>query len=216
MLNVILNQRNNRDIILTQNDSLARAFDEFQRNLKKTTPETYSERENNNVYSGNERDFTYNRSNTHAETTRANNYTPFPKAEKLAAGETISLNSGDTAQWKKVPGIGSAYAARIAKYGEKLGGFVSIEQLREVYGMDNEMFAKISPYIKTDGNFRKIRINKLEFKELLNHPYLNYKQVQAIMNLRKKKGNILSVNELSMLNEFTSEDLGRIEPYLEF
>ena len=102
------------------------------------------------------------------------------------------------------------------KYQSLLGGFVSVEQLREVYGIDNEMFSRISPYIEPDKNFRKIQINKMEFKELLSHPYLNYKQVQAIVNLRKKKGNILSINELAMLNEFTSDDIFRVEPYLEF
>ena len=65
-------------------------------------------------------------------------------------------------------------------------------------------------------DFRKLWINELEFKELLRHPYLNYKQVRAIMNLRKKKGNIASIHELVMLDEFTSEDIFRIEPYLAF
>ncbi|HBC37754.1 MAG TPA: hypothetical protein DC016_02580 [Porphyromonadaceae bacterium] len=97
-----------------------------------------------------------------------------------------------------------------------MGGFVSVEQLREVYGIDNELFSRISPYIQADENFRKLRINELEFKELLRHPYLNYKQVRAIMNLRKKKGNIASIHELVMLDEFTSEDIFRIEPYLAF
>jgi hypothetical protein len=56
----------------------------------------------------------------------------------------------------------------------------------------------------------------MEFRELLKHPYLNYRQVQAIVNLRKKRGKIASINELAMLDEFTSEDIFRIEPYLEF
>ncbi|HMM16146.1 MAG TPA: helix-hairpin-helix domain-containing protein, partial [Petrimonas sp.] len=126
------------------------------------------------------------------------------------------LNAADTAEWKKIPGIGSTFASRIVKYRNLLGGFVSVEQLREVYGIDNELFSRISPYIQADENFRKLWINELEFKELLRHPYLNYKQVRAIMNLRKKKGNIASIHELVMLDEFTSEDIFRIEPYLAF
>jgi len=72
------------------------------------------------------------------------------------------------------------------------------------------------PYITLDANYRKIKVNEWEFKELLKHPYLNYKQVQAIVNLRRKKGDIVSINELAMLDEFTSEDIYRLEPYLEF
>ncbi|HBK40302.1 MAG TPA: hypothetical protein DDZ57_01845, partial [Porphyromonadaceae bacterium] len=53
---------------------------------------------------------------------------------------------------------------RIVKYRNLLGGFVSVEQLREVYGIDNELFSRISPYIQADENFRKLWINELEFK----------------------------------------------------
>ena len=93
---------------------------------------------------------------------------------------------------------------------------MSVEQLREVYGIDDELFLRISPYIQADDNYSKLQINRMEFRELLKHPYLNYRQVQAIVNLRKKRGKIASINELAMLDEFTSEDIFRIEPYLEF
>ena len=117
---------------------------------------------------------------------------------------------------RKLPGIGSSYASRIVKYRELLGGYVSLEQLLEVYGMENELYSRIIPYISTDTNYRKIKVNELEFRELLRHPYLNYKQVQAIVSLRRRKGDIVSIGELSMLDEFTSADIDRLEPYLEF
>ncbi len=85
-----------------------------------------------------------------------------------------------------------------------------------MYGIDNEVFSRIAPYIREDDNFRKLPVNELEFGELLRHPYLNYKQVQAIVNLRRRKGDISSINELAMLDEFTSEDIYRLEPYLDF
>jgi len=206
ILNLILSQHNGRDINFAQNDSLVKVFEEFQKNLRMDEGISFQDNKNNEVP----------QNDVKADGPVLDNYIPFPKAEKLAAGETILLNSTDTAEWKKIPGIGSSFAARIVKYQNLLGGFVSVEQLREVYGIDNEMFTRISPYIQADGNFRKLQINKQEFRELLRHPYLNYKQVQAIMNLRKKKGDISSINELSMLDEFTSEDIFRVEPYLEF
>ena len=135
---------------------------------------------------------------------------------KLSEGETISLNSTDTTEWKKIPGIGSSYSSRIVKYRTLLGGFVCKDQLQEGYGIDSEMYARISPFIAEDTNWSKIKINKLEFKELLRHPYLNYNQVKVIMNLRDKKGNITSIDELSMLDEFSKDDISRLQPYLEF
>ena len=138
------------------------------------------------------------------------------KSEKLSPGETIFLNKSDSTDWKKIPGIGDAYSSRIVKYRNMLGGFVRKEQLTEVYGIDNDLFLRIAPFIEEDINCTKLTINTLDFKELLRHPYLNYKQVQAIVNLRRKKGDIISINELSMLNEFTSDDIFRLEHYLEF
>lgn len=140
----------------------------------------------------------------------------YVRIQKLSPGETISLNSTDTTEWKKIPGIGSSYSSRIVKYRALLGGYVSKEQLLEVYGIDSEMYTRISPYITEDANWSKVKINELEFKDLLRHPYLNYNQVQVIVNLRHKKGNITSTNELSMFDEFTNEDIERLTPYLEF
>lgn len=140
----------------------------------------------------------------------------YVRVQKLSLGETISLNSTDTTEWKKIPGIGSSYSSRIVKYRTLLGGFVSKEQLLEVYGIDPEMYSRISPYVAEDTNWSKIKINELEFKDLLRHPYLNYSQVQIIVNLRHKKGNITSTNELSMFDEFSNEDIERLKPYLEF
>ena len=70
---------------------------------------------------------------------------------------------------------------------ERLGGFVRKEQLLEVYGVNNELYVRIAPYIESGGNVQQVRVNQLEFKELLRHPYLSYKQVQAIVNLRNRK-----------------------------
>lgn len=216
ILNLFWSQRNSREIVLVQNDSIVKEFQEFQQSLRMKEVEenkkTYSDYSSRNSY----RERSNNYQSRPYESEKNYSSTPFPRQNKLAEGETISLNTNDTAEWKKIPGIGSSYAERIVKYRNLLGGFASVEQLREVYGVDNELFARISPYIEPDANFRKIQVNKLEFKELLSHPYLNYKQVQAIANLRRRKGSITSIDELAILDEFTSEDIERLRPYLEF
>lgn len=215
LFNVVLSFRNNSPIVITQNDELIREFEEFRESLQETQPAITEDRTQSRSQSQS-RAYAPSPSPERTTESRSSAYTPFPRQEKLTEGETIPLNSTDTAEWKKVPGIGSAFADRITKYRNLLGGFASVEQLREVYGVDNELFSRISPFIEADGNFRKIQINKLEFKELLSHPYLNYKQVQAISNLRRRKGNITSINELAMLDEFTSEDIEKLMPYIEF
>jgi competence protein ComEA len=100
---------------------------------------------------------------TRSERVDHTRYPRYPRVEKLSEGETISLNSTDTAEWKKIPGIGSVYASRIVKYRKRLGGFARKEQLLEVYGVDSELYARIAPYIQAGGNCRKVTVNQLEF-----------------------------------------------------
>ncbi len=209
--NVLISSRRQTQFVITQNDSLTAEFERFlqslhEKEIDESSPTPYRDDRSARTTSPAIRD-----------KTPASQPSPsFPKAEKLASGATISLNETDTAQWKKIPGIGSAFAARIVNYRQKLGGFSSLEQLREVYGVDDDLFVRITPYIRNDGQFRQIAINNLEFKELLQHPYLNYDQVKAIMDLRRRKGPIESVRELEMLSEFSAEDIKKLTPYLQF
>ena len=78
-------------------------------------------------------------------------------------------------------------ASRIHRYRSRLGGFVSMEQLYEIRGMDTARFEAIKPYIILEANeITKINVNQDEFKALLRHPYLEYEQVKAIVNQRNR------------------------------
>jgi competence ComEA-like helix-hairpin-helix protein len=141
----------------------------------------------------------------------------FSKQEKMAEGTVIDINSSDTTGLMKVPGIGSSFARRIVGYRNILGGFYRIEQLQEVYGMYEELYGKIAPYltVNTD-SIRPIAANSAPVEKLKSHPYINFYQAKAIVETRKKKGKLDSIDELSLLEEFPGEDLERIRPYLHF
>lgn len=47
---------------------------------------------------------------------------------KLKEGQYININSADTTELQKIPGIGSYYARSIIRYRERLGGFVSYKK----------------------------------------------------------------------------------------
>lgn len=142
--------------------------------------------------------------------------TVFNNYNKFREGEVLDLNEADTVLLKKVPGIGSAYAARIIGYRELLGGYVSVEQLREVWGVDEKMYEKITPFFKVNGKPVLLDVNRLEYRDLIRHPYLNKDQVKVILDLSRRKQNLTSMRRLSMLEEFTDEDIRRLEPYLSF
>ncbi|MDR0825044.1 MAG: helix-hairpin-helix domain-containing protein [Prevotella sp.] len=135
---------------------------------------------------------------------------------KFKAGETVELNSSDTTALKMIPGIGIGYANRIVKYRNLLGGYAHITQLKEVWGMDDDLYSKVIPYLTITPKVRKVKINSLTLEELNKHPYISYKQAKVIVDIRERKGNIESLNRLSLLDEFTDNDIKRLMPYLSF
>jgi competence ComEA-like helix-hairpin-helix protein len=140
----------------------------------------------------------------------------YPYQKKLETGETIELNTADTTSLKKIPGIGTGFANRIVKYRNLLGGFADITQLKEVWGLDNELYDRIMPYVTFVPHVKKVKVNSAEFAELNRHPYIDYRQAKVIIGVRERKGSIESLKRLSLLEEFTDDDVKRLTPYLSF
>ena len=126
----------------------------------------------------------------------------------------IELNSADSASLIAINGIGPAYAKRILKYRTILGGFMNVEQLKEVYGFSNELYERVktSFYVDTK-TLRKINLNTDDFKVLNKHPYLTYEVTKTIFDWRRKT-TINSTNLKDILNN----DLlyQKLLPYLSF
>ena len=141
----------------------------------------------------------------------------YPVSEKFSPGTVIEINTSDTLQWMKIPGIGASFAKRITGYRNLLGGYYRLEQLQEVYGMYEELYEKMIPYLQTDTNkIIPISVNTVSLDRLKSHPYINFYQAKVIVEMRKKKGKLDNIDELYLLEEFTEEDLERIKHYLAF
>ena len=141
----------------------------------------------------------------------------YPASEKFATGTVIEINSSDTLQLMKIPGVGASFAKRITSYRNLLGGYYRLEQLQEVYGMYEELYEKIIPYLHVDtGKITTIQANTAALDKLKSHPYINFYQAKAIIEMRKKKGKLTNIQEFGLLEEFTPEDLERIKHYLAF
>lgn len=98
----------------------------------------------------------------------------------------ININTASAEELKKLKGIGDKLSLRIVKYRDKLGGFYSVEQIKEVYGIKPETFQQIKPHLFCKGEVKKVNVNTASFKELVRHPYLSYKDVKAIFKFRDK------------------------------
>ncbi|WP_182923764.1 helix-hairpin-helix domain-containing protein [Pedobacter planticolens] len=138
---------------------------------------------------------------------------PYVKKELVI----VEINSADTLQLDEIKGVGAAFARRIAKYRDRLGGFYKKEQLLEVFGLDSIKFNEIKDQIKIDvSNLKKININTAEFDDLKNHPYLKYKQINAIIQYRKQHGKYNDIADLKKVAILTPQIIQTIAPYLIF
>ncbi len=132
---------------------------------------------------------------------------------KLQPGQYVTLDDADTASLRKVPGIGRYYASRIVRYRSDLGGYVSVAQLSEIEGIPE---AALSYFRVTGGAVRKLNLNRLTLNELKHHPYINFYQARRIIDYRRLKGPLHSIDDLRLLKDFSQRDIERLRPYVEF
>ena len=137
----------------------------------------------------------------------------YQRPTKIKATEHIVLNTADSTALTTIPGIGPYYARRIIQYGNRLGGYVSVEQLDEIDDFPTE--AKQYLVINNPAP-KKLNINQLSLNELRRHPYINFYMAKAITDYRRLHGTITSLNELRLIKDFTPEVIKRLTPYVAY
>ena len=127
----------------------------------------------------------------------------------------MELNLADSALLTTLPGIGPVFAGRIIRYRTKLGGFASLDQLREVYGMTEERFLLLIPWLTADPELiTPLRINFADTRTLANHPYVGRTLSRAIPDFRSAHGPFLSPAQLLENSMVDSLAFLKLVPYL--
>lgn len=137
--------------------------------------------------------------------------------EKKVTGPEISieLNTADSLDLIKLPGIGSVFAGRIIKYRQLLGGYCSVEQLLEVYNFPEETYYDIYQNLSADPeHILPIRLNFAGYGELLRHPYIEKEEVEAILGYRNKNGSFRTLKEFEDAGLVDAEKVKQLTPYL--
>jgi competence protein ComEA len=129
----------------------------------------------------------------------------------------FDLNEADTSELKKVYGIGEKLALRIIKYRDVLGGYVSMNQLGEIYKLDTAVVKRIKQKFFVEENFvpSKLDINTAERQELAAHPYISDKVADAIVTYRFHHGRFEKLEDLRRIPMIDSVIFLRTEPYLD-
>lgn len=145
-----------------------------------------------------------------------------PRYVRQKRDTILNLRTADTTELKMIKGIGSYRAKQIIRYRERLGGFVSVEQLREVKALQPLLKDSLSTdsllshFFIDSVRVVPLKVNSVRVEQLQRHPYLSFEQARAIYELRRKKIHLKHLNQLRTLDCLTEQDIQRLRPYLSF
>src|SRR5688572_24713273 len=140
----------------------------------------------------------------------------FESTKKTFKLQAFDINLADTTELKRIRGIGSKLSVRILKYRDKLGGFTSEEQIKEVFGLQPETLDSLRKYtyVENDFNPKKINLNRVTFEELKTHPYLKYNQSRAIIAYRDQHGLYQKIEDIKKIKLMDEVTFAKLRPYL--
>jgi competence ComEA-like helix-hairpin-helix protein len=128
----------------------------------------------------------------------------------------FDLNKADTSALKAINGIGDKLSLRILKYRDILGGFVSMDQLKNVYGLDSLVMKRLIEASVIEDGFvpAKLDINHATENELSAHPYIN-RMAKVIVSYRFQHGDFKTVEDIRKVIKVDEKNFQRLAPYLE-
>ena len=138
----------------------------------------------------------------------------FAKKEEL---KVLDINQASKEDLMKIDGIGDKISERIIKQKEIFGGFVSMEQMEDIFGLPPEVVENLKRYFKVSAtpNVEKLNINNASVKELMYFHNLGYALAKEIVTYRTMKGDI-KIEDLPKIKGFPLEKIKIIALYLEF
>ena len=139
----------------------------------------------------------------------------FVQKEKIVP---LDINKATQEDLIKIYGIGEVISLRILRLKESLGGFVSMEQMKDVWGLSAEVIDKLNAHYRVSGfpDIKKIDINNASVKEISQFPYFRYALAKQIVTYRSMNGDFNNIEDLTKIKDFPVENVKIIELYLAF
>ncbi len=130
--------------------------------------------------------------------------------------EKFDINTADTATLTQIRGIGAKTSVWLVDIRDKMGGFHSLEQAREVPILSDDAFKELQKYAFIGTSIKKININTAEYETLKNHPHIKWKAASILLKYKKQHGNYKTVEDIRKSRAIKEEELTKLIPYLEF
>ncbi len=139
--------------------------------------------------------------------------TVYPERTKLKF--MVDINEADSSLFEQQRGIGPLLASRIIKYRERLGGFVSPEQIREIWNFPDSTYQNLKDrFVVNEVALRKLDLNTADFETMRKHPYINYSFAKVIMAYKKEHGNFKSSDDLKKIPIINDSIFRKLQPYI--
>jgi len=142
-------------------------------------------------------------------------YTPKP----ITAEERnirLDINSASEAEFEFLYGIGPGYAKRIVEFREKLGGFHTVDQVAETWGLPDSTFQMIRPNLLIQTPPGKIKLNHADIETLGKHPYIDWKKAKLLVRYREQHGNYHSKEDVLKIKVLTAEWVDQVAVYFDY
>ncbi len=138
---------------------------------------------------------------------------PERPSNKFQTLTKVDVNTADTAMLRRIPGVGAKISDAIVHYRKRLGGFHSVEQLREISIVSPELLDWMEV---SSSNIQKINMNKASFQALNSHPYISYEQTKALLQYIRLYGDVKDEETLMATGIFTKEEVEKLRPYITY
>lgn len=130
--------------------------------------------------------------------------------------QIIEINSADTSDFMNFYGIGSVYANRIISFRNSLGGFFSVRQVGDTWGISDSLYQTLIPFLTVDTSLiLKQDINTATKDELNKHPYIDWNKSKHILNYKRMHGSYKSIDDLYKLHGLEERFVDTLKIYYE-
>lgn len=139
-----------------------------------------------------------------------------PRGEGATARDVLpvlDINNATEAEWERLPGWGKVLSERTVKFRKALGGFVSVEQLKLVYGLDADVVERNRAQLKVEvGGQTRMCLDTLSFRTLVGHPLFDAAQTRRVLRARGRSMSGMDVFWKRLSPDSTERAMW--EPYL--
>jgi competence protein ComEA len=144
-----------------------------------------------------------------------------PSEEKDSAGiisfvdRNVEINSADSVELLAIKGIGPYYAGKIVSYRNRLGGYIKMDQLLEIRGMDEVKLENLKGQLIIDTlMIVQINLNSATLEGLKRHPYISYRLAESLVRYKQFAGAFNNIEELIENHLITDAEFEKLKPYI--